>query len=303
MEVPKPVLKWVGGKTQIIDNVLSKFPEKINSYHEIFLGGGSVLITFLTYVKNNKIQVKNIYAYDLNETLIHLYKNIQKCSNELIQRLEEIITDYNIALEDNKKIKANRKPKNIDEAKTSKEAYYYWIRERYNKLSQDEKNKPLGSAIFIFLNKTCFRGLYRTGPNGFNVPYGNYKNPSIYDNENIKTISDLIKNVEFIVSDFSGSIIRAKKKDFLYLDPPYVPEKETSFVKYNEDGFNLAKHKELFKLCHELKDKKIKFLFSNSSVKMIHDEFKDYNIETIDCKRSINSKNPGKKTKEVLINN
>jgi len=222
---------------------------------------------------------------------------------ELIQRLEEIITDYNIALEDNKKIKANRKPKNIDEAKTSKEAYYYWIRERYNKLSQDEKNKPLGSAIFIFLNKTCFRGLYRTGPNGFNVPYGNYKNPSIYDNENIKTISDLIKNVEFIVSDFSGSIIRAKKKDFLYLDPPYVPEKETSFVKYNEDGFNLAKHKELFKLCHELKDKKIKFLFSNSSVKMIHDEFKDYNIETIDCKRSINSKNPGKKTKEVLINN
>ena len=170
-------------------------------------------------------------------------------------------------------------------------------------MTQQEKNNYTGSAMFIFLNKTCFRGLYRTGPNGFNVPYGHYNNPSIYDDDNIKEISELIKNVEFVVSDFSNSIIRAKKKDFLYLDPPYLPEKETSFVSYNLEGFNIDKHNQLFNLCHQLKENKIKFLMSNSNVKLIHDSFNNYNIEIIECKRSINSKNPAKKTNEVLINN
>ena len=260
-EYTRPIIKWVGGKSQILENVLNKFPKNINVYHEIFLGGGSVLIGLLTYANKNLIKINKVIAYDLNETLINLYKNLQKNHIELINKLDEIIKDYNESNKDDEEIKANRKPKNLTEAKTSKESYYYWIRNNYNKMTQQEKNNYIGSAMFIFLNKTCFRGLYRTGPNRFNVPYGHYNNPSIYDDDNIKEISELIKNVEFVVSDFSNSIIRAKKKDFLYLDPPYLPEKETSFVSYNLEGFNIDKHNQLFNLCHQLKENKIIFLY------------------------------------------
>jgi DNA adenine methylase len=292
----KPVIKWVGGKTQIIDDVIKSFPNKMDNYHELFTGGGSVLIALLQNIENKKITVKNkIYAYDLNETLIHIYKNIQKNPDKLIIDIKKLIDDYN-SIVDTKK---NRKPTTIEEAKSSKESYYYWIRNAFNEMSQDEQNSTNGSAHFIFLNKTCFRGLYREGPHGFNVPYGNYKSPEIINEEHIKNISKLIKNVEFICSDFEDSIKNVKKHDFMYADPPYVPENAKSFVGYTSDGFKLEKHKVLFDLL-----KKNNFVMSNSDTDLVKNSFNDkekFDIKIISCRRAINSKKPDSKTNEVLI--
>ena len=174
--IPKPILKWVGGKTQILDKLIVEFPTEINNYREIFLGGGSVLLTLLSYVKNGIIKIHgNIYAYDLNEPLIYIYINIQSNHNELYNEIQKLITEFNSCGDG----EINRTPKNIDDAKIAKENYYYWFRSEYNKLSVNDKKTTIGSAMFIFLNKTCFRGVFRVGPKGFNVPYGHYNNPEI----------------------------------------------------------------------------------------------------------------------------
>jgi len=302
----KPIIKWVGGKTQILDKVLSRFPNEINNYHEIFLGGGSVLFGLLEHKKNNKIKIQgNIHAYDINETIINMYKNIQSCHNEVYEVISKMIKEYDNITE----LNGNRTPNNYEQAISSKESYYYWIRSYYNKLTQDQKNTPAGSAIIIFLNKTGFRGLYRVSSNGYNVPFGNYKNPEILNYEHLKEVSDLIQDVNFICCDFNQSIltennVNLKENDFVYLDPPYAPESDTSFVGYTKDGFTLEQHIKLFSICNSLKDKNIKFVLSNANVKLVTDNFSnEFNIETISCKRSINSKNPESKTLEVLISN
>jgi DNA adenine methylase len=303
VNIPKPIIKWVGGKTQIIEKVISEFPIEIDNYHEIFLGGGSVLFALLAYVKSGVVKIKNkIYAYDLNETLINMYKNIQSNYNELFDTLQIIIKEYNEC--DNQE-EINRKPQNINEAKESQENYFYWIRSKYNTLSNEDKNKPIGSAYFIFMNKTCFRGVYRVGPNGFNVPFGNYKNPEIINYEHLKLIHDLIQDVTFKCCDFNESLQNINANDFVYLDPPYAPETTTSFVDYTEKGFAIEDHNKLFTKINEFNTLEKKFLLSNSDVKLVRDNFTHpkIKIESIACKRSINSKKPGSKTQEVLIKN
>jgi DNA adenine methylase len=301
--VPKPILKWVGGKTQIIDKIISEFPVEMNNYREIFLGGGSVLLTLLSYVKNGLIKIKgNVYAFDLNEPLVFVYKNIQSKHNELYDAIQQIISEFNDC--GNSDI-INRKPKSITEAKEAKENYYYWIRSEYNKLSPVGKTTILGSAMFIFLNKTCFRGVFRVGPNGFNVPYGHYNNPEIINKEHLNEIHELIQCVLFDCCDFSTSLHFAESSDFVYLDPPYAPENSTSFVGYTENGFGLDSHSNLFNMIHHLTETDKKIMMSNADVSLVRENFVDskYTISSILCKRSINSKNPEAKTKEVIIKN
>ena len=300
INIPKPILKWVGGKTQIMDKLIMDFPVKMNNYREIFLGGGSVLLTLLSYIKNGIIKVEgNIYAYDLNEPLIYLYKNIQMYHNELYDMLQTIIKDFNDCGDG----EINRKSKNITEAKIAKENYYYWIRSEYNKLT--DKKSILCSAMFIFLNKTCFRGVFRVGPNGFNVPFGHYKNPEIINKEHLEEIHHLIQNVIFECCDFNTSLTFAEPNDFIYLDPPYAPETETSFVGYTENGFKIENHINLFNLIHNLTESNKKIMLSNADVSLVNENFTNekYNISSILCKRAINSKNPESKTKEVIIKN
>ena len=302
--IPKPILKWVGGKTQILDKLLVKFPKSINNYHEIFLGGASVLLALLTYKNSNIINISGkIYAYDANETLINMYKNIQSNYNELYNSIETIITEFN-GIKDDKTKQINRTPATLNIAKELRENYYYWIRSQYNKMVQEEKNSVKGSAMFIFLNKTCFRGVFRVGPNGFNVPYGHYKNPEIINKEHLVEIHKLIQPVTFECSDCINSLDNIEDGDYTYLDPPYAPEKETSFVGYTENGFSLNKHKELFAKLHSLNNKQ-KFMLSNADVALIRDSFKDkkYVINSVLCKRAINSKNPNASTNEVIITN
>ena len=146
--------------------------------------------------------------------------------------------------------------------------------------------------------------MHRTGPNGFNVPYGNYSNPTIYDSEHLEEISKLIKDVEFSHGTFEDSIKNAKKGHYLYFDPVYFPVDTKSFVGYNSDGFGKEIHDKLFKICQELKDKNIDWMMSNSDVEYVKDFFKDikkYTTNIIECRRAINAKKPGSKANEVII--
>ena len=298
MIIQKPFMKWVGGKTQLLNNIIDKIPCSMNNYHEIFLGGGSVLLLLLSLEKYKKIEIKNkIYVYDINKRLINVYKHIQKNKDELFKFITKYINEYDLIKGDI----INRKAKTVDESKTSKESYYYWVRSIFNNMDKDSVEC---SAIFMFLNKTCFRGMYREGPNGFNVPFGHYsKTPSIITREELDKVSDLIKDVEFIDSDFKESMKNISEGDFVYLDPPYVPETNKSFVGYVNDGFDIDMHKSLFNEILKLDKKGVKFLMSNSKVELVLKNFEGYNSEDIVARRAINSKKPGSTTTEVLIYN
>jgi DNA adenine methylase len=302
INIPKPILKWVGGKTQIIDKLIVEFPTSMNNYRETFLGGGSVLITLLSFVKEGVIKINGkIYAYDLNEVLIYMYKNIQTNHNAVYTKLVEIVKEFNSCGDG----EINRKPTNLTEAKVARENYFYWTRMQYNKMSSEEKKSITGSALFIFLNKTCFRGVFRVGPNGYNVPYGHYPNPEIINKEHLDQIHELIQGVVFECCDCIKSLATVEANDFVYLDPPYAPENETSFVGYTENGFTTDNHKDLFKAIHQLTTENKKILLSNADVPLVRENFTDekYNTSSVLCKRSINSKKPDSKTREVIIKN
>lgn len=297
----KPFLKWAGGKTQILSHVISKAPKTMENYHEIFLGGGSVLLAMLTLAKNKQITIHGeIFAYDINIQLINVYTHIQKHKDELFTFINLYRNEYD-SCPSGEKGNNNRKPKTIEEAKTAKESYYYWLREKFNNM---DNNCVENSALFIILNKLCFRGIYREGPNGFNVPYGHYKKtPQIITKEEIDTVSDLIKNVVFISCDFTDSINHVSSGDYVYLDPPYAPETKTSFVGYTDDGFNINKHKDLFILINNLDKKNAKFVMSNANVALVRESFIGKNITIIQARRACNSKNPAARTTELLIAN
>jgi DNA adenine methylase len=309
-KLQKPFLKWVGGKTQIINKIIDKFPDEMENYHELFLGGGSVLFALLSLQQQKKIVIKGtIYAYDINPILINVYKNIQINKDELFKYVTHYITKYD-SIEELKltydlgvKTRINSGwPKTIGDAVASKESYYYWMRNKFNSIN---KSTIECSALFMIMNKTGFRGMYRESiKKGFNIPFGNYKTtPTIITKEELDTISDLIKDVVFVSSDFINSIQKIKEGDFVYLDPPYAPETEKSFVGYTADGFDLETHKKLFNEIKTLHEKKVTVVMSNAKVDLVVDSFKEFTCEEVEARRAINSKKPGSTTMEVIIYN
>ena len=287
----KPIIKWVGGKTQILDKVLKTFPREIENYHELFVGGGSVLFGLL---ESKDITVKGkVYAYDKNQKLINMYRQIQTNPKDVHDHLTELFKTYDTRTG----TEVNRKPQTEEEGLTSKESYYYWVRKKYNDLIP---TTHIHAATLIFLNKTCFRGVYREGPNGFNVPYGHYKTtPVITPLEELLKIQDLIKDVVFKWCDFRASFAQTVNDcDFIYADPPYAPENVKSFVGYTKDGFTMDDHKDLFDL---LKYSEIDFVMSNAKVYLVTSSFEDYKIEDVPARRAINSKDPSSITTEVLV--
>jgi DNA adenine methylase len=297
----KPVLKWVGGKTQIIDTIMEAFPRTMCNYREPFVGGGSVLLAFLSMVRDGSVECSgNVFASDVNPRLISMYKNIQQNPDQVIACLQGLVEVFNGI--DGTTI--NRKPKTLEEAMTSQESYYYWTRGVYNALDAEECETAQATAYLIFLNKTCFRGVYREGPNGFNVPFGHYKKPGIYDAVHIRTVSELVQGVTFVCQSFEGSLEGVGLGDFIYMDPPYAPENSTSFVGYTAQGFSEEFHTKLFTMCHNIVEQKYaSFIMSNADVEIVRNNFPDdiYRVQVVECKRHINSKKPDAKTNEVII--
>ena len=301
--IQKPFLKWVGGKTQIISAITSKIPSEINNYYEPFLGGGSVLLATLSLESQGIIKINgNVYASDINAPLINVYKHIQKNKTGLFLAIHNYMKEYDAI----QTFKGEKTPLTHSDAKLSKESYYYWLRFKYNHIlkTTDCSSVEL-AALFLIINKLCFRGMYREGPKGFNVPFGNYKKtPTIISKTEIDKISTLIQNVIFTTTPFTDAIdCITSIGDFVYIDPPYVPENSKSFVKYVSDGFDEHKHKKLFEQIIHINNHGVKFIMSNSNTVLVTKTFEQFNIEHVIARRAINSKNPGATTTEVVIYN
>ena len=279
----KPFLKWAGGKTQLLNEIENKFPYKKNdtfSFIEPFVGSGAVLF----FVLNNFPNLKSAVINDINEDLINTYKIIKLNVNDLILLLRTLETEYH----------------SLSERAEEKKEYYYSKRKLFN---TRESNQILQAALFIFLNRTCFNGLYRVNKkNNFNVPIGSYKNPMICDENNLLIVSKLLQKVEILSGDFEKTECFANAKSLFYFDPPYKPLSETSsFNSYAKDEFNDSDQIRLKDFCDKLDSLNCKWVLSNSDVKgenpndnFFDDLFSDYQINRVMAKRSINA-NPNKR--------
>lgn len=290
----KPFLKWAGGKTHLLNEIENTVPNKITyskfTYIEPFVGSGAVLFWML----NNFPNLEKVVINDINEDLINTYKVIAHKPYELISILEILQNEY-YALSANQDSKKN---------------YYYIKRKLYN---TRKENQTVQAALFIFLNRTCFNGLYRVNrKNEFNVPIGSYKKPTICDKENILAVSKVLKKVIILCGDFEETLNYADKNSFFYFDPPYKPLSETSsFNSYSKDEFSDLEQIRLRNFCVKVDSIGHKWMLSNSDVRgknpndtFFDDIFSNFLIERIDAKRSINA-NPNKrgKLKELLITN
>ncbi len=254
-----PILKWVGGKRQLLDSIIPLINANCSTYVEPFIGGGAVFF---------ELQPKKAIINDYNEELINVYLTVRDYPEELIKELEKHSLNNN-------------------------EEYFYKVRaldrvKNFDSLTDVEK-----AARIIYLNKTCFNGLYRVNSAGqFNSPYGKYKNPNIVNAPTIRAMSKYLKNNNITIKqgDYKEALKGLRKGAFVYLDPPYMPiSSSSSFTGYTENGFSYEQQVELKRECDKLKAKNIGFLLSNSDCPEIRDLYKDYSILTVQAKRTINS--------------
>lgn len=269
----QPVLKWVGGKRQLLPEIEKYIPSTYKAYYEPFVGGGAVLF---------HLQPKTAVINDINGELINLYSIIK-------DDVEALITDL--------------------QRHRNESDYFYEIREldrkkeEYNRLSDVER-----ASRVIYLNKTCYNGLFRVNRAGeFNSPFGSYKNPNIVNEITLRAVSNYFNksDIRFENTDFVQALDGIKKGSFVYFDPPYDPvSSSASFTGYDKGGFDRAEQQRLKELCDSLNEKGVKFLLSNSSTDFIRDLYKDYKIEIIKAKRAINSKGDSRgEIDEVLVRN
>lgn len=288
----KPFIKWAGGKSQLLEEIRRKYPSHVEKYCEPFVGGGAVLFDVLS-----KFQPKEVLINDINKELINTYSQIKNNCGALISRLSDLQNIY-------------RK-----HSPTENKEFFYEKRTRYNelKVNGNEKENLEKAALFIFLNKTCFNGLYRVNSKGlFNVPFNNAKNPLLCDEENLKKCSKLLQKVSMTVGDYKQCKDFIDDKTFVYMDPPYRPLNTTqAFTAYSENGFSDKEQIELGKFIEEISEKGAKIVASNSDPKNIdeNDNFFDdlyskFEVLRVSASRMINS-NAKKRgaIKELLISN
>lgn len=293
-KIARPFLKWAGGKTQLIDEIEKVLPKDIINkkftYIEPFVGSGAILFWMLERFPKMEKAVIN----DINEDLINTYKIIASKPKEIISILNDLQLDFHA----------------LENREDEKKVYYYEKRELYNTRNTE---KSMQAALFIFLNRTCFNGLYRVNKNnGFNVPMGSYKKPTICDDKNILAVSEALQKVEILCGDFENTINKANKNSFFYFDPPYKPLSNTSsFNSYAKDDFNDLEQIRLKDFCNKIDILGYDWILSNSDVKGkdTNDNFFDelyanFSIERVKAKRSINA-NPDKRGQlnELLITN
>jgi len=292
----RPFVKWAGGKGSLIPQLNNFYPYElkigiIERYIEPFVGGGAVLIDIL-----QKYDIQEVYAFDINIDLINSYNVIKNNVEELITNLKQMEIEY------------------LQLGQEERKNYFYNIRDEYNNYELEENEQNVQRAAqFIYLNRTCFNGLYRVNKNGkFNVPVGSYKNPTICDEENLRQLSQLIQNVQFQYGDYSRSMEYVTENTFVYFDPPYRPLNVTSgFTSYTKEDFNDDNQRELATFYGELNERNAKLMLSNSNPKNINKEdaffdkiYQGFNINQIQAGRMINANSNGRgKISEILVTN
>ena len=271
----KPFVKWAGGKRQILDKLKKLVPEDFNTYYEPFVGGGALLFD---------LAPENAVINDSNEELINVFNVL--CNDKKYSKMCRYLNKFE---------------------RKHDEEFYYEIRnidrnkKKFNKLNDSKR-----AARTIYLNKSCFNGLYRVNSKGeFNVPFGKKTKVNTYDGENLLNVHSYLtlNNISILCTDFEDAVSTAKEGDFVYFDPPYDSDTST-FNSYTEDGFNKDEQRRLAKVFKELDKKGVKVMLSNHNTTLIKELYKDYNFYVIEAKRSINSNGKKRgKVEEVIITN
>lgn len=274
-----PFVKWAGGKRQLLPQIKERMPEQYNNYFEPFVGGGAVTFELLP---------ANALINDINKALINAYKQICNAPEAFLNAVNK-----------------------LDEEMLGKRTevlgkeYYYSLREHYNdKLMKAEYDVEL-AALFVFINKHCFNGLYRVNGKGlFNVPYNNSRKASV-DENSIMEVSEYLQRVTIIEGDFEVACKEAKRGDFVFIDSPYAPLNPTSFESYTKEGFDIESHKRLAKLFDELTDRGCYCMLTNHNTDLINELYggKGYKIDVVSVKRMINSDASNRVGEEVIICN
>ncbi|MFK7031328.1 DNA adenine methylase [Flavobacterium oreochromis] len=288
----KPFLKWAGGKSRIISEIEKLIPQNFKNekitYIEPFVGGGSVLF----WILNNYPNLQKIIINDINIDLINTYKVIKQSPKKLITFLKTYQEKYYCFENDSE----------------GRKVYYIEQRNLFNSRKSDN---IVQAALFIFLNRTCFNGLYRVNKkNEFNVPIGSYNKPLICDEENLLNVSRTLKNVKILSGDYRETLKYTEEKTLFYLDPPYKPINKVPSFNYTHTTFNDFEQIRLRDFCKELDFKKCNWILSNSDVKTMENEdhffddlYSDYEINRVIVKRFINNNSKKKQLKELLIAN
>ena len=276
-KTPKPFIKWAGGKSQLLDQFTPLFPKQFNNYFEPFTGSAAVFFYLYTLRETGTISFKNARLTDLNDELILVYKTVRDNVDELISLLASHRQSHN-------------------------KEYYYHVRSvKPETLSDTER-----AARFIYLNKTCFNGLYRVNRSGqFNVPMGSYKNPQIFNEGELRSASESLRGVDLAVANYADVLLHAKSGDFFYFDPPYLPISKTSyFTGYTKYPFAEKEQQELKDVFLQLDKSGCKVMLSNSWADLILDLYRDYNLIEVKASRAINSdaEKRGKISELVVIN-
>lgn len=269
-----PFVKWAGGKRQLLDRLTERLPEDYNNYYEPFIGGGALLF---------ELQPRNALINDINESLINAYRVICNNPDEFIDQVNDFDAGINGL---------------IDE-------YYYELRQRYNdKLMRSEYDTEM-AALFVFINKHCFNGLYRVNGKGlYNVPC-NHSNGNSIDEDNIYLISEYLHGVDIQNGDFEAACQNARRGDFIFLDSPYAPLNPTSFESYTKEGFTVESHRRLARLFEELTHRGCFCMLTNHNTEFINELYgnRGYRMEVVDVKRFINSDASNRTGKEIIIRN
>lgn len=269
-----PFVKWAGGKRQLLSKIKERMPEQYNDYYEPFVGGGAVVL---------ELQPENAVINDINKSLINAYTQIANNPDEFLDAVNMLDNEM------------------WDDGKE----YYYSIREHYNdKLMREEFDIEL-AALFVFINKHCFNGLYRVNGKGlFNVPYNKSRKASV-DKKAIAETSKYLRSINIINGDFENACRNAQAGDFVFIDSPYAPLKPTSFESYTKEGFDVESHRRLANLFDELSERGCYCMLTNHNTEFINELYgnKGYSIDVVSVKRMINSDASNRVGEEVIIYN
>lgn len=269
----KPVIKWAGGKTQLLEHIRAMLPQNFNNYFEPFIGGGAVLFDLAP----TKATVN-----DINSELVNMYLQIKSAPDMVVSTLSLL----------------DEKHESVIDAKS----YYYSIRELFNQ--ELGSNTPEQAARLIYINKHCFNGLYRVNAKGlFNVPFNNKLKGDSFDATNIYQLSSYLQSVEILSGDFESALADVRCGDFVFFDSPYVPLNPTSFTDYTKEGFDYEDHVRLADLYKRLSKQGVYCMLTNHNTDLVSELYKDFHIKVVQVSRNINSKASARKGEEVIITN